>query len=168
MSSASGLSADHRSMARQRAVNAALLGYRNREQIHYTQGARRWDGINDTDKASMGQYPRYADCSSFATWCLWNGLFVAFGCRDVVNGAAWKAGYTGTMLRHGKQVVHLSNVLGADCVLYGRAGSDGAHTAIVVAVTKGVPQVVSHGSEGGPYLVPFNYRSDVMCFRRYI
>ena len=28
--------------------------------------------------------------------------------------------------------------------------------------------VVSHGSEGGPYYVAYNYRTDIMCIRRYI
>jgi hypothetical protein len=72
------------------------------------------------------------------------------------------------MLNHGKRVVHLSNVIRGDCVLYGRPGSTGAHTAIIVGRLKGTPMVVSHGSEAGPFYLPYNYRSDIMSIRRYI
>lgn len=168
MASVSGLSATRRADARRRARDAALLGYRNAAKIHYTQGSRRWDGINDTDYSAKGEYPNYADCSAYATWCLWNGLYVPYKVRDTVNGAAWKAGYTGTMLANGKPVVHLKNVLHGDCVIYGKKGSTGAHTAIVVGKAKGQIMVVSHGSEGGPYYLPYNYRTDIMSIRRYI
>lgn len=168
MSSVSGLSDRHRALARRRTVDAGWLAYRHRSAVHYTQGARRWDGINNTNVAYQGQYPRYADCSSYATWCLWNGLYVAYKVRDTVNGAGWAAGYTGTMLEHGKPVVHRKNVLHADCVIYGQPGSDGAHTALVVGRKDGILMVLSHGSEGGPYYLPLDYRSDIMSIRRYI
>lgn len=167
MSSVSGLSAPRRAKARELTVKAAMLTYRHRSQVHYTQGALRWQGINKDFKAYRGQFPRYADCSAFATWCIWNGLD-HYGVRDTVNGLNWKAGYTGTMLEHGKRVVHLKNVLRGDCVLYGRPGTTGSHTAIIVGRSNGVPMVVSHGSEGGPYYLPYNYRSDIMSIRRYI
>lgn len=168
MSSVSGLSAAHRAEARRRVYTAAMLGFRNRDQIHYTQTAARWQGIADTRKSQMGQYPNYADCSAFATWCIWNGIYVKFGVRDTVNGAAWKAGYTGTMLSHGKLVTHLASVKVGDCVLYGLRGTTGKHTAIVVGRKNSQIMVVSHGSEAGPFYLPYNYRSDVMCIRRYI
>jgi hypothetical protein len=168
MASASGLSKSHRIVARDRAVQAAMLGLRNAGVVHYTQGAKRWDGINQKLNARKGQFPRYADCSAYATWCLWNGLYLPFNVRDTVNGAAWKAGYTGTMLNHGKPVQHLENVMRGDCVIYGQPGTTGKHTAIVVAVVKGVPYCVSHGSEAGPFYVRWNYRSDVQSIRRYI
>ncbi|HTE62694.1 MAG TPA: hypothetical protein VK631_20220, partial [Solirubrobacteraceae bacterium] len=94
MSSVSGLSAPHRAKARSAAAEAALLAYRHKGAVHYTQGAQRWQGIDQRKIAFRGQYPTQADCSSFAAWCLWNGLFVPFGCRDTVNGALWKAGFT--------------------------------------------------------------------------
>ncbi len=28
--------------------------------------------------------------------------------------------------------------------------------------------VVSHGSQAGPFYLPFDYRTDIMCVRRYI
>jgi hypothetical protein len=166
MSSVSGLSKRHRLEARARAANAAWLAYNKRDRVHYTQGARRWDGINKDYNAKLGEYPKYADCSSFCTWCLWNGLYVPFKVRDTVNGAAWKAGFTGTMLEHGKEVVHLENVLRGDCVIYG--GGVGKHTAIIVGVKNGRIMVISHGSEGGPFYLPHDYRSDVNCIRRFV
>jgi len=148
------------------------LGYRHRGSIHYTQQAARWQGINTRRRAGKGQYPNYADCSAYATWCLWNGLYIPFGVRDTVNGAGWKAGYTGTMLEHGRRITNISKVRKGDCVIYGH-GFPGGHTAIVVGWSKkvsegGHPMVVSHGSEAGPYYLPYNYRSDVMQIRRYI
>jgi hypothetical protein len=151
--------------ARNRAVNAARLCYNNRAAVHYTQGAARWDGINKQMHANKGQYPKYADCSSFATWCIWNGLQPP-GVPDVVNGQQWKAGYTGTMLNHGI-VVSAASAQPGDCVLYGPRGSNGSHTAICVTAGP-VPTVISHGSEAGPYLLAYNYRGDVMSIRRYI
>lgn len=168
MSSVSGLSTAHRAHARKDVYNAAWLGYSHKASIHYTQGGQRWQGIADTRYANKGQYPNYADCSAFATWCLWNGLYVPYGVRDTVNGAAWKAGYTGTMLHHGKVVQHLSNVLVGDCVIYGVKGTTGEHVAIIVGKKNGVPMVISHGSEAGPFYLPYNYRPDIIEIRRYI
>jgi hypothetical protein len=157
-----------RGEARDSAVQAALLGYRNRDKIHYTQGGQRWEGIAKGLNARQGEFPRYADCSSFATWCLWNGMYLPYRESDTVNGAAWKAGYTGTLLEHGRRVASPSKAFKADLVLYGRPGTSGAHVAIVVGRKNGQLMVVSHGSEGGPYYIPYNYRSDIICIRRYI
>jgi len=168
MSSVSGLSKANRIRCRDRVVGAAWLAYNHKVQVHYTQSGRRWEGIRNGDNARKGEYPKYADCSSFATWCLWNGLYLGFKVRDTVNGTDWKAGYTGTMLKHGKPVQHKENILRGDCVIYGKSGSTGAHTAIVVATKSGTPMVISHGSEAGPFYVPYNYRSDIMVVRRYI
>jgi hypothetical protein len=168
MASVSGLSRDHRIRARDRAVSAALLALHHAPQVHYTQKAPRWEGINKKLNARLGQFPKNADCSSFATWCLWNGLHVGFGLGDLVNGANWRGGFTGTMLSHGKRVHDVGNVQRADCVIYGN-GAPGHHTAIVVGRSKnGTPMVVSHGSEAAPFFVPYNYRNDVMQVRRYI
>jgi hypothetical protein len=169
----SGLSYKHVLDARQRAANAAWLGYKHRDAIHYTQSAARWNGINHKLVAARGQFPDYADCSAFATWCLWNGLYIPYGVRDTVNGSGWCAGYTGTMLQHGRVKTRLKDVRKGDCVIYGRKGTTGAHTAIVVGWNKrpsqgGHPMVISHGSEGGPYYLAYNYRSDIMSIRRYI
>lgn len=169
MTSVSGLSKDHRIEARDRTVAAATLALRHARDVHYTQGGRRWEGIAKKLNARQGEYPRYADCSSLATWCLWNGLFIPFGVRDTVNGAKWQAGYTGTMLSHGKLVRQLASVQRGDLVIYGQA-APGKHVAIVVGRRKsdGKIMCVSHGSEPAPFYVPFDYRSDVLQIRRYI
>lgn len=157
-----------RTLARDRAVQAALLGLHHAPAVHYTQSSERWEGIAKHKVARKGQFPTHADCSAFATWCLWNGLHLGLGVKaDVVNGESWNAGYTGTMAQHGREVLHLRHVLPGDCVLYGPAPTF-EHVAIVVAVRNGVPMVVSHGSEPGPFFLPFSYRSDVGQFRRYI
>jgi hypothetical protein len=168
MASVSGLSKANRARARRKVLRAAMLGFQRREKINYTMGSLRWSGIDRHRNASEGEYPVYADCSAYATWCLWNGLFLPFGVRDTVNGAGWRAGYTGTMLKHGKRVEHQENVLVGDCMLYGRKGTTGAHVAIAVGKRNGKVMVVSHGSQGGPYYVPYDYRSDRMGWRRYI
>lgn len=162
MASASGLSWKNRKKARSLTVQALNLAYRNASAVHYTQDSRRWEGINKDLKAYRGQFPTHCDCSSFATWAIWNGLD-HFGVRDTVNGLSWKAGYTGTMLNHGKVVKSRRNWRRGDCLIYGN-GWPGKHTAVYV----GGGYVVSHGSEGGPYLVPWNYRSDLMEVHRYI
>lgn len=158
----SNLTESQRAEARNIAVAAAKLGLAHAPAIHYTQGGSRWQGISDTRYARQGQYPNYCDCSSFATWCLWNALHVRFGVGDVVNGANWQAGFTGTQLTHGVSV-SLSAMKPGDLVLYGR-GYPGSHVAIYI----GGGRVISHGSEGGPYNLPYNYRSDIIGARRYI
>ena len=161
------LSSQQQQQARNAAVNAAKLGLHNAAALHYTQGASRWQGIDNHLDASKGQFPNYADCSSFATWAIWNGLYLLFGMEDVVNASNWQAGYTGTMLANGKTVAKASDLLPGDCVIYGAPGSTGEHTAIVWQ-SGSTPRVISNGSEGGPYDEPWNYRSDVQSLRRYI
>lgn len=167
----SGLRDGHRTLARDRSVQAAMLGFRNRGAIHYTMGGARWQGIADTRYSRQGQFPNQADCSAYATWCLWNALWVPFKVKDVVNGANWKAGYTGTMLEHGRVITGGTDPMRrGDLIIYG-TGRPGKHVAIMVGRKggkRGVPMVVSHGSEGGPYYLAWNYRSDILSVRRYI
>lgn len=139
------------------ATAAARLALAHAPEVHYTQDARRWEGIEKGLHASRGQFPHYADCSAFYTWCLWQTLGDG---PDVVNGADWKGGYTGTLLTHGRPVGE--GHVGA-AVLYGRRGTTGEH----VAYNLGNGTVISHGSEGGPYLLPMRYRSDLMAIRAY-
>jgi len=161
------LTKKERRQAREIAVDAAMLGFRHRSAIHYTQGSSRWQGISDTRYSRRDQYPNYADCSAFATWCLWNAMAVNFHRVDTVNGLRWKAGNTATMAVRSRRIEKVSNVLRADLVIYGRPGVS-AHVAIVVGRQNGVPIVVSHGSEAGPLLLPYNYRRDIYSIRRYI
>jgi hypothetical protein len=165
-SSVSGMTKAHRATARKRAVQAALLSYHHREVIHYTQGPRRWDGIRLGLNANHGEFPIYGDCSAMATWWEHNGLWIPYHIRDVVNHEHWASGYTGTMLLGGKRVIHLSNVIPGDCVLYG--GGTGRHTAMCVGHRGSKPMVISHGSEAGPFYLPYDYRPDTNQWRRYI
>jgi cell wall-associated NlpC family hydrolase len=139
--------------ARERAVRAAMLGVNHRDAINYTQGASRWDGINRGLRAHRGQYPRNADCSSFVTWCLWDALGGSKAGADIVNGAEWKAGYTGTQCSHGK-LVPLSRAQPGDLVFY--AGPNGVVNHVAMLVAPG--RVVSHGSSPGPMLLDATYR----------
>jgi cell wall-associated NlpC family hydrolase len=164
MSSVSGLSYDHRIEARDRVMIAAELGLRRASSLSYTQDAAdRWDGITRELNAKMGECPRTADCSSFATWCLWNGLHIPFHVRDTVNGASWRYGYTGSMVNHGKRVLHRENWLRADLVLYGDPFGRSGHVAVYV----GGGKVISFGGDPGPRLLPADYRP-IAQVRRYI
>jgi hypothetical protein len=158
--SVSGLSRHHARQAVNWTLQAAVLAYRNRNRIGYTQGPLRWSGIDRHADASEGAFPHYADCSAFVTWCLWNGLHVHLGHTDIVNGQHWRAGYTGTLLQHGRRV---ASPQPGDAIIYGST-FPGEHTALYT----GGGLVVSHGSEAGPLLLPWRYRSDVLSIRRYI
>jgi len=158
--SVSGLSTRHRRQAVNAVLQAAVLGYRHRNSIGYTQGGLRWQGIDRHRDASRGQFPNYADCSAFATWCYWNGLRLRARHSDIINGERWRAGFTGTMMEHG---VRVSSLIPGDAVIYG-TGYPGEH----VAIYTGGGLVVSHGSSAGPLLLPVRYRSDVLQYRRYI
>jgi hypothetical protein len=148
---------------RVRIVRAAMLGHQHAPKVHYTTGPRRWDGITSRCRAHLGRFPRWADCSSYVTWCLWDALGGPNAGPDVVNGQSWKGGFTGTMKQNGRRVPGgIANALAGDLVLYG--GGTGKHVTIVVAENK----VISHGSEGGPFLVRPDYRSDIAEVRRYI
>jgi cell wall-associated NlpC family hydrolase len=145
------------------AVQAAQVALRNSGGVHYTQDPRlRWDGIDHGRLAARGEYPHYADCSSFVTWCLWNGMRLHHR-PDTVNGTGWHSGYTGTLLRHGARVPSERSILPGDLVFYG-SGWPGKHVAICI----GRGLVISHGSEQDPRQRPLHYRSDFMQIRRYI
>jgi hypothetical protein len=154
-----------RATARKMARDAAFLTWHHAAAIHYTQGPERWEGIARGLRAWRGQYPTEADCSAMATWWLWQGLG-HFHLPDIVNGEDWRAGYTGTMLQHGRSVLdrgrrgwHVG-----DLVLYG-SGWPGEHVAMFVDRGR---YVMSHGSEAAPFLLPYDYRGDVLDVRRYI
>ena len=160
MASVSGLSEDQRDRARDRVCQALKLGLANASKVHYTMDGRRWEGIDQHKDAHQGQFPAHSDCSSFATWALWNGLYLKYGLPDRVNGQHWNAGYTGTMLDHGWRLpepIEVKDVRRGDCVFY--SGTNFNHVAVVLnRKADGTLMVVSHGSEGGPYYVRWDYR----------
>jgi cell wall-associated NlpC family hydrolase len=153
--------AQPKTTARERAVRSAMLGVKHRDQIIYTQNPPRWDGINRVCRAFRGQFPRSADCSSFVTWCIWDALGGPKAGPDRVNGANWRAGFTGTQTSHGKRV-SMQDARPGDLVFYGSGGTIG-HVAMLVDDNK----VVSHGSNPGPMVLAANYRP-IVQIRSYL
>lgn len=130
----------------QRIVRLAMRGVADAASIHYAQ-TRPYPSYYHT--------PMTTDCSGFATL-----IYKTSGCPDP-NAFGYNGyGYTGTMLNHGRAVSPGSPRVG-DLIFYGRPVVE--HVAIYV----GAGKVVSHGSEGGPYLLPTYYRYDVNTARRY-
>jgi hypothetical protein len=147
-------------------VAAFRLAYQHAGSVHYTQSSARFGGIRARLRYADGRYPTQEDCSSMYTWAFWNGITSVAGMNapDLVNGAGWSAGYTGTLLSHGRQVP-FSDRQGGDAVIYGN-GFPGHHVAMVDHENHDL--VYSHGSESGPYHIKWNYRSDIMQVRRYL
>lgn len=161
----SGLSDAHAAHARAVILKDAKIMVARKGIIHYSQGTNRWEGITHRCTHMHGTFPRHCDCSSTATWMLWDAIARPYGVRDLVNHANWHAGYTGTMQHGGKAVKHKSNLKIGDCIFYGdQGGGVSEHVAIYV----GGGRVFSHGSEGGPYFLPVDYRRDRRIMRRYI
>lgn len=154
--SVSGLSAAHRAAARAAGKKALDLSVRKSGEIDYTQGPMRWAWKAHRWFASKGAVPRDTDCSGWATWVLYQGLRL-FHVRDVVNGASWLGGFTGTMLMHGKLVRDHRNIRLLDLAIYN------GHVAVCI----GGGYVLSHGSPG-IHKLPLNYRDDLIAVRRYI
>lgn len=132
--------------------NYAVHGFNNRELIHYTQGPLRMYGVKN--KIRPPKVPLYEDCSSFATWCYWGA-----GVKDPNNLGYNGYGYTGTLALNGARTY--SPRVG-DLAFYGSY----PYTHVVVYIGDG--KCISHGSEGGPYLLPVMYRSDFSHYRTYI
>jgi hypothetical protein len=171
MTSYSGLNAKDRATARRLFLKGVSVLMDHKDDLHYSQDMKlRWEGINEeivpwyrTGRLN-GKFPHHGDCSSTGTYLLWLALNNHFHLPDKVNGAKWLAGYTGTLLDHGKHIKSPASLKIGDAVLYGNPGSTGEH----VAWSIGGDRVFSHGSERGPFILPWNYRGDVMGFRRYI
>jgi peptidoglycan hydrolase-like protein with peptidoglycan-binding domain len=142
---------------RQRIVAAAFVGYTNRDSIHYTQDARRMQGVRE--KIRVPRFPAFEDCSSFATWCYW-----VAGAPDP-NGRGYDGfGFTGTQIGPGTKVTEPRP---GDLVFYGWEPAP-RNCPRHVAVYVGNGRVVSHGSETGPVLVALDYRDDRSQIRSYL
>ena len=136
-------------------VATAMLGYRQRATIHYTQGSLRMEGVRRHVKPP--DVPHYEDCSSFVTWLYW------VAAAPDPNGRGYDGyGYTGTQILNGHQV-GLAQLEPGDLVFYGTRAVP-SHVAVYV----GGGKVVSHGSELGPLLVDRRYRSDIHSMRSYL
>jgi hypothetical protein len=171
MPSVSGLNKNQRARARDRVVQAALLARDHAAEIEYTQDLEdRWDGMRNRRNSFRGEFPTGADCSSFATWCLWNALHSHFHLDDFVNGLGWDAGNTTSMRSHGRVVEHLKNVCRGDCVHYdpNLPTLKEPHVTVVTGRNAdGKLLVASHGGDSGPLQTTFDYRP-VKEIRRYI
>ncbi len=141
---------------RQRIVAAANVGFRNRGSIRYTQDARRMQGVRE--RIRLPNFPRFEDCSSFATWCYW-----VAGAPDP-NGRGYDGfGFTGTQIGPGRKVTEPRP---GDLVFYGWEPARNCPKHVALYVGNG--NVVSHGSESGPNLAPIDYRSDRNQIRSYL
>lgn len=139
------------STKRNRILAYALWGYNNRGVMHYYQ-SRPMDLMND-----LYHLPVWNDCSEFAT-----KAYKFAGARDP-NGFNYNGyGFTGTLAKQGRQVT-LADAQVGDLVLYGPAPNY-EHVAIYI----GKGRVISHGSEGGPFLLTIDYRRDRAQIRSYI
>lgn len=133
-------------------VYAAMWGFYNDVQMHYTQGSQR---MKDFDPPP--NVPGNTDCSGFATWCYKSGQAID------PNGLNYNGtGYTGTLWSNGQNIT-FAQIQKGDLVFYGNPQSPNGHVAVYV----GFGFVVSFGSEEGPYIWPVNYRSDLYGFRTY-
>lgn len=118
--------------------DSALTG-----EEYYTQGAMRWQGVNAIfGKVAVikGTIPRLkgGDCSAGYTRWVLHGLQQSLGRvpRDIVNGADWRAGYTGSIYRVCQRVT--TPKIG-DAILYPD------HVTGIVDVAK--RECVSHGRD---------------------
>ena len=159
--SGSGLDDQRRELARELVAEGACLVLEHASEMHYTQGPRRWEGIDRDLRAWRGEFPRYADCSALVTWILWQGLG-HFRVADVVNGANWHAGFISTLLSHGRALGRGEPIRLGDLAFYFPGGVH--HVAVYI----GGGKVVSHGTSDGPAKLTLDYRSDLHSIRRYI
>ena len=161
----SGLSDEHAAHARKQILKACHIMVANKQHVHYSQEANRWEGIHYKLSITKGEFPHHADCSSTAQWLLWDAMARPYGVRDLVSHSNWTGGYTGSQYKNGKRVVHDKNLKVGDLIFYGDQG-EGVPEHVAVYVGGG--KVFSHGSEGGPYILDIDYRDDRRMARRYI
>jgi NlpC/P60 family len=158
-----GLDRNERRRARDLACYAAIVAYKHRAEMVYTEGPARWSGIDDHRLGYKGEFPRAADCSAFTTWCLWNGVEHFRIKQDIVNGEEWREGYTGTMVQHGVEV-DVKHLLTGDAIFYGGTRDVPQHVCLYM----GWGRVMSHGSPGDPSLLPIDFGMPFNQARRYI
>ena len=130
--------------ARQRLVYWAKWGVHHTAEIHYSEGADRYNW----SKTKRGTLPISTDCSGFVAMCYkWAGL-------PDPSGDNFQAGYTGTLLanaeKNGHILTDISKALPGDLIVYGPG--TGSHVAMIVEAGAD-PLTISHGSESGPEYV---------------
>lgn len=123
---------------RARIVKVARWGVVHEPQIHYAETRPIPVHVRPFS------LPLTTDCSGFATLCyLWGGA------TDPNRNGYSGAGFTGTLLAHGRHI-GVSKCKPGDLIVYGEP--PGHHVVIVVEAGSD-PLVVSHGSEAGPKLL---------------
>ena len=116
----------------------ALWGVSAERQIHYAE--TRPIPVHVKPRS----LPLRTDCSGFATLCyLWAGA------TDPNRSHYSGAGFTGTLLQHGRHIP-VRKCQPGDLIVYGPA--PGHHVVIVVEAGSD-PLCVSHGSEAGPLTI---------------
>jgi len=134
----------------------ALLEHRKKGRVHYTQGARRMMIVRQRLIPPFGTKVIHEDCSSAAT-----GLYFMAGLHDPNELHFNGTGFTGTLCPNGRKASAPFSV--GDLVFYGE-GAPFTHVAVVYREGK----VWSHGHDGGPLVLPIDYRSDRREVRRYL
>jgi hypothetical protein len=143
------------SSTRQHIAATAIYGYNHRWNMYYTMGPLRMQGVNR--HMQPPQYPTWADCSAYATWCYWvAGAPDPNGRRFNYNGQ----GYTGTQVVNGMRVF-VPQV--GDLAFYGHGWP---YTHVTICIGNG--RCISMGSSAGPLLLPVLYRPDFSQYRSYL
>lgn len=129
---------------RDRALQAAARSYALRGMIGYIQQRPMRD---------MAVYPNLnteMDCSE--AWKWWRHC----GGMSPGDNLGWGYGNTDSLKEFGTRLAHESQLRVADAVFYGTGTqSDPYH----VGFSAGLARVYSHGSWGGPYYLPIDYRT---------
>lgn len=134
-------------------VRRATNGIRQNAKTGYTQGYRRWNGINH--RIHYTSVTDWADCSSWVTWLIWDARIAYRGTAgtDIMNGLNWKAGNTASLVRHGHRhkLGPSAWYAGRTLVFYG-VGGGGIDDIGHVTVWMGNGYEASHGRSAGPEL----------------
>jgi prophage tail gpP-like protein len=130
----------------------AMWGFYHADEIHYSNGAFRMK-----DFAPPPNVPENTDCSGFVTWC-----YRVAGVLDP-NGNNYNGlGFTGSLWDTGQHISIVQLRIG-DLVFYGDPHSFNSHVTVFI----GNGQVISMGSEPGPFVLPIRYRADISGFATY-
>lgn len=148
------------------------VAYENRAHMTYTEGSSRWDGIEHDRRSIDGEYPHDCDCSACASWGGWDGLLFLLkklatpANGDIFNGAAFRGGYTGTLVAHG-EAVELGHTVPIDFILCG--GTIWVPQHVVVSVGGGRVFSMGHQGDPGIYTIEdFQRELGIVAVRRYI
>ena len=127
---------------RMRVEAAAMIGYYNRDDILWDDGASR-----DDDVKPYPNIPATTDCSGFASWC-----YRSAG-SDIFSTGDW----TGSQQQKGRHVSSISEAQTGDLIFYSN------HVTVYI----GGGECVSHGQDEGPSINTWNYKP-VVQIRSYL